>query len=63
MNTTWFVIAMLLLLHTAWTIANAITNKGQLTEGAVTPHATSPYLWGAVSLLAIGQMLFILILR
>lgn len=63
MSTTWFVIAMLVLLHTVWTIAHAIANKGQLTKGAATPHKTLPYVWGAVSVVAIGQILFILILR
>lgn len=61
MSTTWIVIAMLLLLHTAWTIAHAITNKGQTTQGLFTPDKTLPYVWGGVSLVALAQVVFILV--
>lgn len=63
MSMMWFVIAILVLLHTVWTLAHALTNNGQLTDGVFTPHAILPYLWGAVSVIAVGQMLFVLILR
>ena len=62
MSTTWLVIAMLVLLHTVWTIAHAITNNGRMTSGTVTPHRTLPYVWGAVAAVAFGQILFVLLL-
>ncbi|MBN48248.1 MAG: hypothetical protein CMN85_01820 [Spongiibacteraceae bacterium] len=63
MSTIWLVIAMLVLLHTVWTIAHALTNNGQLTEGKITPHTSLPYVWGGVSIIALGQILFVLILK
>ncbi len=61
MSITWFVIAMIVLLHTAWTLANAITNKDGLVKGPITPHNSLPYVWGAVVGIAAGQMLFLLL--
>ena len=63
MSTTWLVIAMLVLLHTVWTLAHALTNNGRLTKARITPDTTLPYVWGAVVLIALGQILFVLLLK
>ncbi len=58
MTPLWMTIAAILLLHTAWSIAHAIVNKGRFTEGYLTPNRTLPFLWGAVSILAIVQIAY-----
>ena len=55
MTILWLMVVAVVILHTAWTVAHALTNKGERTVGLLTPHATSPYIWGAVIALAIGQ--------
>ena len=60
MNITWLVIAMLVLLHTVWTLANALANNGQIVKGTFTPHKTLPYVWGGVSLVALVQIAYVL---
>jgi hypothetical protein len=61
MTITWLVIAMLVILHTVWTFANALTNYSQIVKGTFTPHKTLPYVWGGVLVIALVQIAYILI--
>lgn len=63
MSMTWLAIAMLLLLHTVWTLANALTNNGRIVEGTFTPHKTLPYVWGGTSIIALLQIVYTLIVH
>lgn len=60
MNLLWLGVAMVVLLHTVWTVAHALTNKGRRVAGVVTPDRTLPFVWLAVCLLAIWQGAYIL---
>lgn len=61
MTILWLTVVAVVILHTAWTVAHAVANKGERTAGLLTPHATSPYIWGAVIALAIGQGAYLLL--
>lgn len=61
MTILWLTIAAGVTLHTAWTVAHAVANKGERTSGVLTPHATSPYIWGAVIAIALAQGVYLLL--
>lgn len=61
MTILWLTVIAVVTLHTAWTVAHAVANKGERTAGALTPHALSPYVWGAVIAIALGQGVYLLL--
>ena len=56
----WLGVAMAVLLHTVWTLAHALANRGRRIDGVVMPDRTLPFVWLAVCLLAIWQGAYIL---
>ncbi|WP_372747820.1 hypothetical protein [Litorivivens sp.] len=61
MSMLWLGVALLVTLHTAWTLAHAIVHKGARSDGLITPHSTAVFVWGGVVLLVLVQGGYLLV--